>query len=173
MGEWARGSAPKELIELSLRYYGDKPLPIDILREKERKKTPHELFCEIESRRELLLKENPGLAYCKKRSIKTIVEEVGRYYGFVYPQMISAQRQAPLVFARHMAFYLCRELPCGTNGGAATLPEIGRRVGNRDHTTVLNGVRKIQAWLDSGNKKVASDLDILRGILKRIFEAEE
>ena len=157
MGEWARGSAPKELIELSRRYYGDGPLPIDVLREKETKKPPQEMFEELQLRLGPL---GGGL------SIKIVVEITGIYYGFPYPQIISAQRHAKLAFARHVAFYLCRELPCGHFGAAPSFPQIGMGLGGRDHSTVMHGIRKIQTMLDSGNDKLAADLGILRGLIQ-------
>ena len=165
MGAWSRGSVSKQLIEMSLNYYGDKPLPVDLLQEKN-KKTPREMLEEIELRREELLKEHPGLAFFERLSIKTIIEETGAYYGFTYPEIISAQRRRELAFARHVAFYLCRKMPCGSFGAAPTLPEIGRRFGGRDHATVIHGIRKIQMKLDSGDKKLAADLDTLRVLIQ-------
>ena len=51
--------------------------------------------------------------------------------------------------------YLCRTLT------DAALSLIGKKLGNRDHTTVLHGYEKIQSEIDS-NDKVKNDIDILK-----------
>jgi chromosomal replication initiation ATPase DnaA len=48
-----------------------------------------------------------------------------------------------VAFARHVAMYLCKQrLKC-------SFPELGRAFGNRDHTTVMSAVRKIEAQRQS------------------------
>lgn len=58
-------------------------------------------------------------------------------------ELCSQRRQAHLVRPRHIAFWLCKELTW------ASFPEIGRMFGNRDHSTVIYGVNKIQAEVDA------------------------
>lgn len=53
----------------------------------------------------------------------------------------SQSRSAKCVLPRHIAMYLCKEL---TN---KSLPDIGRRFGGRDHTTVLNAVNRVTSRL--------------------------
>lgn len=158
----------KQAAEVSKRFYAanDKPLPVEALREIERKRTAREELKEIDLRRQELLKEYPELEPSNRISVKTIIEETAKYYGFPPALIISAQRQATLVFARQIAYYLSRETPCGPFRVAPSLPDIGRRFGGRDHTTIISGIRRIQAMLDSGNTKVAVDVDILRSLIR-------
>jgi chromosomal replication initiator protein len=53
--------------------------------------------------------------------------------------MLSQRRTANVVRPRQIAMYLAKTLTM------RSLPEIGRKFGGRDHTTVLHGVRKIEA----------------------------
>ena len=54
--------------------------------------------------------------------------------------------------------YLAKQLT------ARSLPEIGRRCGNRDHTTVLHAIRKIEGALE-GNQRLRDEIDDLKKIL--------
>lgn len=69
----------------------------------------------------------------------------------------SDRRKAIMVRARQIAMYMAKVLT------ARSLPEIGRRFGGRDHTTVLHAVRKIE-------RLVGTDL-VLREQIERIKEA--
>ena len=74
----------------------------------------------------------------------TMIKRVAaRYYNLDYAHMWSHRRTANLVRPRQIAMYLSRSLT------AASLPEIGRRMGGRDHTTVLHGYRKITRLLET------------------------
>lgn len=63
------------------------------------------------------------------------------YFDLTRSQIISARRTKPVVYARQIAMYLCKYRT------TKSYPEIGRRMGGRDHTTVLHGHRKIEARL--------------------------
>jgi hypothetical protein len=71
--------------------------------------------------------------------IRNIQRAVCNLKGVEIGDMLSARRTAPLVRARMMAVYLAKKLT------KKSLPEIGRRFGGRDHTTILHSVRKIEA----------------------------
>lgn len=60
------------------------------------------------------------------------------YPGITLCDLTSQRRTARMVFARQVAMYLAKKLTPNS------LPEIGRRFGGRDHTTVLHAVRKIE-----------------------------
>jgi len=70
---------------------------------------------------------------------QTIQRVVARHYGVSVIDLVSARRTQPLAFVRHIAIYLVRELT------ALSMPSIGRLFGDRDHTTILHAVRKVQA----------------------------
>ncbi|HEX9296473.1 MAG TPA: helix-turn-helix domain-containing protein, partial [Polyangiaceae bacterium] len=56
--------------------------------------------------------------------------------------LLSKDRHKSVAFARHVAMYLCKSrLKC-------SFPELGRAFGNRDHTTVMSAVRKIESQRD-------------------------
>ena len=66
-----------------------------------------------------------------------IAKTACRYFKVELVELYSQRRDARLVYARQIAFYLAKIRT------SHSYPEIGRRYGNRDHTTVLHGVRKI------------------------------
>jgi DnaA-like protein len=72
-------------------------------------------------------------------SIYRIIGAVCRKYQVSRGDLLSARRPAYIVRPRHIAMYLARELTF------RSMPYIGRQMGDRDHTTVLHGVRKITA----------------------------
>jgi chromosomal replication initiator protein len=60
---------------------------------------------------------------------------------------------------RQVAMYLAKQLT------SRSLPDIGRRFGGRDHTTVMHGVRRIEE-LKSADPQIAEDLEILQRALE-------
>lgn len=70
--------------------------------------------------------------------INDIKRAACRYFGVSAVDLDSARRTLKVVHPRQVAMYLARTLT------GKSLPEIGRRFGGRDHTTVLHGVRKIE-----------------------------
>jgi chromosomal replication initiator protein len=75
----------------------------------------------------------------KPPSIEAIQRIVGRHFSIARADMLSARRTAHVVRPRQIAMYLAKAMTL------RSLPEIGRRFGGRDHTTVLHAVRKIEA----------------------------
>ena len=67
-----------------------------------------------------------------------VVAVAAEYFDITPDEIRSSNRSRPLVNARQMAMYLCRELT------DLSLPEIGRRFGGRDHSTVLHANNKIR-----------------------------
>ncbi|MGH2826070.1 MAG: chromosomal replication initiator protein DnaA [Actinomycetota bacterium] len=67
-----------------------------------------------------------------------VVAVAAEYFDITPDEIRSSNRSRPLVGARQMAMYLCRELT------DLSLPEIGRRFGGRDHSTVLHANNKIR-----------------------------
>lgn len=72
------------------------------------------------------------------RLTEDIQRLVAHYYGVKRTEILSERRTAKVVKARQVAMYLTKKLT------SRSLPEIGRRFGGRDHTTVLHAVRKIE-----------------------------
>jgi hypothetical protein len=73
--------------------------------------------------------------------IKDIQRAVSRHYGVSRSQLVGKLRTRVIVQPRQVAMYLCKLLI------PRSLSEIGRRFGDRDHTTVLHAVRKIEELL--------------------------
>ncbi len=78
---------------------------------------------------------------------REILMEVCAKHGFTTLEIRSKRRERPLVFARHEAMWRLR------NETSMSLPEIGRRMGGRDHTTAINGVKKHQQRIEAGTAK--------------------
>jgi hypothetical protein len=86
--------------------------------------------------------------------IADIQKAVARHFNITRHDLISQRRTAELVKPRQIAAYLSRELT------QHSLPEIGRRFGNRDHTTILYAVRKISRQL-AADPELAHDIALL------------
>lgn len=69
-------------------------------------------------------------------SIRTVLSVVGRYRGVSVDALTGPDRSHPIVVYRFEACLLAKEFT------GMSLPEIGRRMGGRDHTTIINAVRQ-------------------------------
>jgi chromosomal replication initiator protein len=90
--------------------------------------------------------------------VEDILRIVAKHYGVTRSDLLSSRRTANVVRPRQIAMYLAKTLTL------RSLPEIGRRFGGRDHTTVLHAVRKIDG-LVSGDKVLAEELEVLKRVL--------
>ncbi|WP_437676414.1 chromosomal replication initiator protein DnaA [Sorangium sp. So ce131] len=87
-------------------------------------------------------------------SVEDIQRAVCHHFHLRSIDLTSKDRHKSVAFARHVAMYLCKQrLKC-------SFPEIGRAFGNRDHTTVMSAVRKIEAQRDS-DPQVRAHLEAL------------
>ena len=91
----------------------------------------------------------------RRLSIEDIQRKVAEHYGIRFADMHSARRARPVARPRQVAMYLCKQLT------THSLPEIGRKFGGRDHTTIIHGVRKIEELMTS-DSGLQSDVDQLR-----------
>lgn len=95
----------------------------------------------------------------KRIRIEDILKFVSRHYNVSRTDILSARRTRTIVRPRQIAMYLAKTMT------PRSLPEIGRRFGGRDHTTVLHAVRKIEA--ERGNDpKLADELDVIRRMIE-------
>lgn len=95
----------------------------------------------------------------RKVTIDEIQRTVAEYYNLRLSEMLSQRRSRMIARPRQMAMFLCKQLT------SRSLPEIGRRFGGRDHTTVMHAVRKIEDLCKSDSQL---DEDITR--LTRLLE---
>jgi chromosomal replication initiator protein len=94
----------------------------------------------------------------RRVKIDDIQKLVASHYNISRADILSSRRTANVVRPRQIAMYLSKTLTL------RSLPEIGRRFGGRDHTTVLHAVRKIEE-LVSKDKSLAEVIDLLKRIL--------
>ena len=95
----------------------------------------------------------------RKITIEEIQRKVSEHYNIRLSEMIGPKRLRTIARPRQIAMYLSKHLT------SRSLPEIGRRFGGRDHTTVMHGVRKVEE-LKSIDNQIAEDLELLRRSLE-------
>ncbi len=95
----------------------------------------------------------------KKVTMDEILKKTCEYYKIRTVDLISQNRQRAIARPRQMAMYLCKRLT------QRSLPEIGRKFGGRDHTTILYGVRKIEELMQT-DSQIAEDAELLRRMLE-------
>jgi chromosomal replication initiator protein len=95
----------------------------------------------------------------KRVKIEDIQRVVARQYNVSRSDLLSSRRTANVVRPRQVAMYLAKTLTL------RSLPEIGRRFGGRDHTTVLHAVRKIENLIGN-DTSLADEIDSLKRMLQ-------
>ena len=95
----------------------------------------------------------------KRVKIEDIQKLVANHYSVSRADILSSRRTAVVVKPRQVAMFLAKTLTM------RSLPEIGRRFGGRDHTTVLHAVRKIEA-LAANDTTLRDEIDLLKRMLQ-------
>lgn len=98
-------------------------------------------------------------SYERRVTIDEIQRKVAEHYGLKLADMYSVRRSRNVARPRQVAMYLCKKLT------PRSLPEIGRKFGGRDHTTVMHAVRKIEELI-ANDPSFADDVDTVRRVLK-------
>lgn len=103
----------------------------------------------VESLRSYTKKDN------QKISIARIQKIVAKYFHISVDELKSKSRKEPLTSQRHITIYLCKKLTPNS------LQKIGKQFGNRDHTTIMNSIKKIDTTLkrDSDLQAVIEELE--------------
>ena len=98
-------------------------------------------------------------AHDKRVTIDEIQRRVAEHYNMRIGDMVSARRARAVARPRQVAMFLAKQLT------SRSLPEIGKKFGNRDHTTVMHACSRITELMgaDSG---FAEDVDLLRKMLE-------
>jgi chromosomal replication initiator protein len=96
----------------------------------------------------------------KVMTIEDIQKQVAEHYNVRISDMYSNRRLRIVARPRQIAMYLAKKMT------SASLPEIGRKFGGRDHTTVMHGVKKVEELLQQ-DTQFADDLYMLENILKK------
>ena len=95
----------------------------------------------------------------KKVKIEDIQKLVATHFNVSRAEILSSRRSAGVVKPRQIAMYLAKVLTL------RSLPEIGRRFGGRDHTTVLHAVRKIEGAV-TADVTLREDVELLKRMLQ-------
>ncbi len=95
----------------------------------------------------------------RKITVEEIQRKVSEYYNIRMSDIIGPKRLRSYARPRQVAMYLCKQLT------SRSLPEIGRRFGGRDHTTVMHGVKRIEE-LKLTDGQIAEDVEMLRRALE-------
>ena len=92
-------------------------------------------------------------------SIGSIQNIVANYFNLKIEEMLSARRSRSLARPRQIAMYLAKQNT--TN----SLPEIGRKFSNRDHTTVIHAVKKIEELMKNDNEIKQNVMELKKKLL--------
>lgn len=95
----------------------------------------------------------------RKVTIEEIQRKVAEHFNIRLSDMIGPKRVRTIARPRQVAMYLSKQLT------PRSLPEIGRRFGGRDHTTIIHGVRRIEELMAT-DSQLADDLQLLRRLLQ-------
>ncbi|GAB4175319.1 MAG: chromosomal replication initiator protein DnaA [Thalassobaculales bacterium] len=95
----------------------------------------------------------------RRVTIEDIQKRVAEHFNIKPAEMHSARRARAVARPRQVAMYLAKQLT------SRSLPEIGRKFGNRDHTTVMHAVKKVEE-LRQSDAAFAEDVEMLRRMLE-------
>ncbi|MAV88349.1 MAG: chromosomal replication initiator protein DnaA [Rhodospirillaceae bacterium] len=95
----------------------------------------------------------------RRVTIDEIQKSVAEHFNIRISDMHSARRARSVARPRQVAMYLSKQLT------SRSLPEIGRKFGGRDHTTVMHAVKKVDELCDHDNS-FAEDVDLLKRMLE-------
>jgi chromosomal replication initiator protein len=92
-------------------------------------------------------------------TIEEIQRKVAEHYNIRLTDMSSARRARNVARPRQVAMFLAKQLT------SRSLPEIGRKFGNRDHTTVMHAVSRVASLME-GDSAFSEDVELLRRMLE-------
>jgi chromosomal replication initiator protein len=95
----------------------------------------------------------------RRITIEEIQKKVAEHFTIKLAEMSSARRSRQVARPRQIAMYLAKQLT------SRSLPEIGRKFGGRDHTTVMHAVKKVEE-LKEVDQNFAEDVELLRRMLQ-------
>ena len=90
----------------------------------------------------------------RRVTVDEIQKATAEHFGLKQADLLSERRTRAVARPRQAAMWICKQLT------TRSLPDIGRRFGGRDHTTVIHAVRRIEE-LRAGDPRLAQDLEVL------------
>jgi len=100
-------------------------------------------------------------AHDRRVTIEEIQKKVAEHFSIRLTDMSSARRARAVARPRQVAMYLAKQLT------SRSLPEIGRKFGNRDHTTVMHAVNRVTELMERDGT-FAEDVELLRRLLESV-----
>lgn len=91
----------------------------------------------------------------KEITVDLIIDIVADHYNISSSDILSSKRSRNISYPRQICMYLCREYT------SVSLDEIGSKMGKRDHTTILHGIKKITEDLEHGDTVLKESIDLL------------
>lgn len=99
-------------------------------------------------------KINPDMK--KEITIDYILETVAEHFNITVKDILSNKRPGNIAYPRHICMFLCRDII------GSSLAEIGNRLGNRHHSTVMHSIDYIENKIKEGDTETLKNIDILR-----------
>ena len=98
-------------------------------------------------------------------TIDSIIDVVASHYELSIDQICSANRSSNVAYPRQIAMYLCKQLT------PASLKEIAAKLGKKDHSTILHGIKKIEEDLDDEKKANKNDLSNKLDVITKLISS--
>jgi len=98
-------------------------------------------------------------------TIDSIIDVVASHYELSIDQICSANRSSNVAYPRQIAMYLCKQLT------PASLKEIAAKLGKKDHSTILHGIKKIEEDLDAEKKANKNDLSNKLDVITKLISS--
>jgi chromosomal replication initiator protein len=108
---------------------------------------------------ELAIADLVGVREPRRIRIEDIQKIVAGHYNVSKHDLLSARRTRAIVRPRQIAMYLAKTMT------PRSFPEIGKRFGGRDHTTVLHAVRKVEE-LAADDETLAQEIELLKRLIQ-------
>lgn len=98
-------------------------------------------------------------------TIDSIIDVVASHYELSIDQICSANRSSNVAYPRQIAMYLCKQLT------PASLKEIAAKLGKKDHSTILHGIKKIEEYLEAEKKANKNDLSNKLDVITKLISS--
>ena len=108
---------------------------------------------------EFIVRDLMSTSEPKRIKIDDILRTISKHFGVNRSDLLSSRRNRSIVRPRQIGMYLAKNLT------SRSLPEIGRRFGNRDHTTVLHAIRKVEQLM-SDDMSLKEEVELLKRVLR-------
>ncbi|MGP1489420.1 MAG: chromosomal replication initiator protein DnaA [Peptoanaerobacter stomatis] len=98
-------------------------------------------------------------------TIDTIIDVVASHYELSIDQLRSSNRSSNVAYPRQIAMYLCKQLT------SASLKEIASKLGKKDHSTIVHGIKKIEDDLENEKKSNNTELSVKLDVIKKLISS--